>query len=241
MQSSSLNHPAVPSSELGRASESRLLDPSSHLYVDDYVQAVAPLTFHGAFAGRMEMSAPAADVAAYLDAHQDWFHRCAKPMTVEPICEHGYALVIGKFGSFGYEVEPKIGLLLLPQDHGVYRIQTIDVPDYTPPGYDVDFRAQLELREETIAEADGTTRVVTQVEWDLDLNVALHVPNFVRALPQGLIQSTGDRLLNQIVRQVSRRLTRKVQEDFHQTRQLPLPASAKQRTSWCRHQANESA
>jgi hypothetical protein len=41
------------------------------------------------------------------------------------------------------------------------------------------------------------------------------------------VQSTGDRLLNQIVRQVSRRLTRKVQEDFHQSLGIELPANVK--------------
>jgi hypothetical protein len=40
-------------------------------------------------------------------------------------------------------------------------------------------------------------------------------PKFIRRLPQGLIQGTGDRVLAQIVRQVSRRLTAKVQDDFH--------------------------
>jgi hypothetical protein len=38
-----------------------------------------------------------------------------------------------------------------------------------------------------------------------------------------LIKSTGDRLLTEIVRQVSPRLTYKVQQDFHEQRGLPLP------------------
>ncbi|MBV8885364.1 MAG: DUF1997 domain-containing protein, partial [Chroococcidiopsidaceae cyanobacterium CP_BM_RX_35] len=41
-------------------------------------------------------------------------------------------------------------------------------------------------------------------------------------LPNSLIQNTGDRLLHQIVKQVSRRLTYKVQEDFHKSRNLPF-------------------
>ena len=232
---SSLNPSHHPVTDVNLDGDAGVHDSAAHLCVDNYVNApAAPAAFHGAFAGRMEMAATAQDVAAYLDVHQDWFYRCAKPMTVETICENGYALVIGKFGAFGYEVEPKIGLHLLPQDQGIYRIQTIEIPDYTPPGYDVDFRAQLELREETVTDATGAAQAVTQVEWELDLTVELSLPGFLRALPQGLLQSTGDRLLNQIVRQVSRRLTRKVQEDFHSTRDLPLPASAKHRTSWCR-------
>ncbi|BAY27044.1 hypothetical protein NIES2100_68650 [Calothrix sp. NIES-2100] len=182
--------------------------------------SVATLTkFHVCHSDYMEMSAPAATVAEYLDTHALWFSRCAEPMKVQPLGENGYALIIGRFGSFGYEVEPKIGLELLPADEGVYRIHTIPIPDYRSPGYDVDYRASLQLVEK-LAE-------VTHVEWELDLTVELHFPRFIQRLPKSLIQSTGDRLLNQIVRQVSRRLTRKVQEDFHQSLGIPFCPTAK--------------
>lgn len=191
-----------------------------------------PACFHGAFASCMEMYADAATVSTYLDAHHAWFPRCAQPMTVDQIGENGYALTIGRFGSFGYEVEPKIGLNLLPQDHGIYRIQTISVPDYNPPGYDVDFQASLQLVEtkldataiETFKRANlAKPTHLTRVEWELDLKVMIQFPRFIQALPKSLVQSTGDRLLNQIVRQVSRGLTHKVQEDFHTTTGVPFP------------------
>ncbi|WP_425461531.1 DUF1997 domain-containing protein, partial [Hyella patelloides] len=38
------------------------------------------------------------------------------------------------------------------------------------------------------------------------------------------MQNTGDRLLAQIVRQISPRLTYKVQQDFHSSKGLPIPA-----------------
>ena len=151
-------------------------------------------------------------------------------MKAEPISENGYALVIGRFGSFGYEIEPKIGLDLLPQEEGVYRIRTIAFPDYTPIGYDVDFQASLSLLEHP-GEVDAT---MTHVEWTLDLEVTIHFPKFIHALPQGLIQTTGDRLLRQIVRQVSRRLTHKVQEDFHSSLGLAMPQPAKKKSLWAR-------
>ena len=37
------------------------------------------------FADLMEMRAPAAVVAAYLDRHEGWFRRCAAPMAVHPL------------------------------------------------------------------------------------------------------------------------------------------------------------
>ena len=68
-------------------------------------------------------------------------------MTVEAIGDNGYGLTVGKFKSLNHEVEPKIGLHLLPQEEGVYRIETIPVPGYEPTGYDVDFKAYMTLCE----------------------------------------------------------------------------------------------
>ncbi|MBD2312284.1 DUF1997 domain-containing protein [Desertifilum sp. FACHB-1129] len=179
---------------------------------------VEPTQFYTRYEDFMEMNASPEQVAAYLDVHEEWFTRCAHPMKVEPLGKNGYALVIGKFGSFGYEVEPKVGLELKPQDEGVYRIETREIPDYVAPGYEVDFKAAMEL-----LELPGTAQAMTRVQWQLDLTVSLRFPKFIHALPQSLIQKTGDRLLAQIVRQVSRRLTHKVQTDFHASRNLALP------------------
>ncbi|MBD2569007.1 DUF1997 domain-containing protein [Anabaena lutea] len=169
-------------------------------------------TFRSRYQDCMEMYAPVWKVAEYLDSHSSWFVRCAEPMKVQPLGENGYALVIGRFGAFGYEVEPKIGLELLDPEDGNYCIRTIPIPDYQAPGYDVDYNASLQLVE--------SAAEMTRVEWQLDLMVELHFPRFIQRLPHSLIQSTGDRLLHQIVRQVSRRLTRKVQEDFHQSQNI---------------------
>lgn len=188
---------------------------------------VATVTkFYGRYQDFMEMPASAEKVAEYLNNHASWFSRCAEPMKVQLLGENGYALVIGRFGAFGYDVEPKVGLELLPPDEGIYRIRTIPIPDYQPPGYDVDYRASLQLVENDTSTSIGE---VTRVEWELDLIVDLHFPKFIQRLPKSIIQSTGDRLLNQIVRQVSRRLTRKVQEDFHKSLEIPFPANSKQK------------
>jgi hypothetical protein len=185
-----------------------------------------PFLFTGDFAGRMDMAADRETVSKYLDDHRAWFLRCAHPMTATPLGENGYDLTVGHFGALGYDVEPKIGLNLLPQDQGVYRIETIPIPDYVAPGYEVDFRAALELNE-TTSEAGV---VLTQVDWELDLKVWVTFPRFIHALPKRIVQKTGDHLLSQIVRQVSRCLTHKVQEDFHETLALPFPESYRKRS-----------
>jgi Protein of unknown function (DUF1997) len=192
--------------------------------VNDVVQ------FKSRFVDCMEMYADAAMVAEYLDHHSEWFRRCAEPMTVEPVGKTGYILAIGRYGSLGFELEPKIGLNLLPGDAGVYRIETIPVPDYAPQGYDVDFKAAMELVEHdrTDQDTDAPDRM-TRVQWDLDLTVSIQFPKFIQALPSNLVLGTGEQLLKQIVRQVSRRLTHKVQEDFHSSRNLVFP---KQSRKW---------
>lgn len=202
-------------------------DAPSTLAESEYSHTDSPTRFHGKFTDCMEMYASASAVANYLDAHQGWFCRCAQPMKVEPVRKNAYALTIGRIGSFGYEVEPKVGLELVPPDEGIYRIKTIPVPNYITPGYDVDFQAIMELVETAPA---PSTKTMTRVEWELDLAVAVHFPKFVQRIPKSLIQNTGDRLLNNIVKQVSHRLTHKVQEDFHKSLGLPVPTKSKQAT-----------
>lgn len=215
------------------APEALLHVASSMPEADDSV-ANAATRFYGNFADCMEMYASAQTVANYLNDHQDWFCRCAQPMKVEPLGKNGYALAIGRFGSFGYEVEPKVGLELLPPDKGVYRIKTIPVPNYVAPGYDVQFNSAMELVETRLDSSNQNFQApeqcpgkITRVEWSLDLAVYVQFPKFIHRLPKSVVQSTGDRLLHQIVRQVSRRLTYKVQEDFHKSLSIPFPVKSK--------------
>jgi hypothetical protein len=208
---------------------------SSVTQVPDSASEVSLFRSH--FQGSMEMYAEAEKVTAYLDDHQNWFTCCAHPMKVESLGRNAYALVIGRFGSFGYEVEPKIGLELLPQENQIYRIRTIPIPNYVAPGYEVDFQASQtfvevpasEYFQEHEHEGDYLPKAVTCVDWELELTVGIRFPRFIQKLPQSLIQSTGDSLMRQVVRQVSRRLTHKVQQHFHTSLGLPIPKKLKKR------------
>ncbi len=177
-----------------------------------------PFCFSYRFTDTMLMGADVKTVGKYLDAHQGWFTRCAHPMTVKPIGANGYDLTIGTFDSFGYIVEPKIGLELLPQESAVYRIRTVDIPDYAPLGYEVSFNAEMRL----VEVVDGD-KLGTKVDWDLDLHVYIQFPKFIYKLPIKVIQGTGNKVLKQIVNRVSRQLTHKVQEDFHGNLGLKIP------------------
>lgn len=230
-------HPIEPqSADISDVIHQASVVPSaSYTQTEDTAQPVnEPTKFYSRYVDSMEMNADVDTVSRYLDRHQEWFYRCALPMKTEAIGKNSYALVIGRFGSFGFEVEPKIGLDLLPQEDGVYRIETVPVPDYAPVGYDVDFKAAMELvdisAEQTSSDdsqEDTFSTPVTRVQWQLDLTVFIQFPRFIHALPKPLIQSTGDRVLQQVVRQVSGRLTRKVLEDFHGSHNLPIPKKSK--------------
>ncbi|WP_019509248.1 DUF1997 domain-containing protein [Pleurocapsa sp. PCC 7319] len=190
--------------------------------------------FEVSFNGRMDMYSDSDTVAEYLNAHEGWFCRCAQPMKVESLGDNGYVLTVGKYGSFGYEVEPKIGVVLNPPVGKVYQMHTIPLSDYEAPGYKVNYQASMELNEMPVDNQEIATnkffskkqvlpRTITQVNWKLDLAVEVEFPKFIHKLSSSLIQSTGDRVLGQIVRQISPRLTYKVQQDFHESHNLPIP------------------
>ena len=215
-------------------SHNTFLDPTSdsmQLTYNNSVEQQKTFVFSVCFNGRMDMYSDVETVAEYLNAHEGWFCRCAQPMKVEPLNENGYILTVGKFGSFGYEVEPKMGVVLNPPVDCVYLMQTIPIPD-CDEGYEVNYRANLKLEEvagDTVAKSGGLFNKVnvperiTKVNWDLDLTVKVEFPAFISKLSPNLIQATGDRLMAQIIRQVSPRLTYKVQQDFHQSQGLAMP------------------
>ena len=216
MQSNFIHNSTFDTSKLSEDNNSTQVN--NNVVLPSQVALQKPFEFQSHFHGSMVMYSDAQTVANYLDEHQGWFRRCAQPMKVESLDNNGYTLVIGRFGSFGYHVEPKIAVVLLPPEGHTYRMHSIPVPDYTPVGYDVDYQASLTLHEEPNLKDhnhNNTTNLITRVEWQLQLGVAIQFPQFIYKLPPSLIQKTGDHLLGKIVNQVSHRLTSKVQQDFH--------------------------
>ena len=194
-----------------------------HLHYEDYVELYAPATI----------------VADYVAGHSSWFGRCAHPMKVSPLSDNAYDLLLGRYGAFKFELEVRIGLELVPSEtFGVYSIRSIPLQNYSPPGYEVDFQGTFDLREMPVNPSSWAAvfsegakppipSAMTRWEWQLDLNVGVQFPQFIRAMPPSLIRNTGDRLLMRIVREISRRLAIRVQADFHKTFNLPFPQSEK--------------
>jgi len=186
----------------------------------------------------MELYVDVETVAKHFASHRNWFCQCAHPMKVKPLGENGYDLLIGKFGSFGYQVEARVGLELLPPDSaGIYKIKNIKVPNYTPPGYEIKFQSEMKLvelaTEQFCSQKEiqklGLPHVITGAKWDLDLTVGVKFPEFIQKMSPALIEKTGNNLLLKIVRQVSRCLSHKTQIDFHTTYNLPFPKQRKRK------------
>jgi hypothetical protein len=196
------------------------------------------IAFHTGFIGSMDMYGDKAAVSRYLDAHEGWFCRCAEPMKTYPIGNNGYVMTVGRYGAFGYEVEPKIAVVLDPPVDGVYYTRSIPIPDEPFLGYSVDYKAVMKLHEIPAREAGGELQkifqqhgteipeTITRVTWELQMEVAVRFPKFIYKISRSILQKTGDKLLAQIVRQVSPRLTHKVQQDFHSALNLPLPPAS---------------
>ena len=226
MQSKSLDNPQNTCLKIS-------LPDSMQLTCTESIKQQKTFVFEVSFQGQMDMYSDVDTVTEYLNAHEGWFCRCAQPMKVEPLANNGYILTVGKYGSFGYEVEPKIGVVLNPAVDRIYLMHTIPIPD-CDDGYEVNYRASMKLEEIAPNIASPANKKlfskksvipdrITQVTWDLDLKVRVNFPQFITKLSPSLIQKTGDRLLSQIVRQVSPRLTYKVQQDFHLSHNLPMP------------------
>lgn len=195
-----------------------------------------PVIFHTDFTGIMEMYSDLETVTNYLNDHQGWFVRCAAPMKAEPFGENGYTLIIGHYGAFGYEVDPQMSVILEPPQALHYAMYSVPNPAFNHPGYEVDYRSEMQIEPLNVNEASkGLEKVfqesgitplpetITRINWNLHLEVKVRFPQFIYRLPMNIIIKTGDRLLAQIIKQVSPRLSYKVQKDFHTRFNLPIP------------------
>ncbi|MBE9222255.1 DUF1997 domain-containing protein [Cyanobacterium stanieri LEGE 03274] len=203
-----------------------------------------PMGFRTKFRGIMDMYSDRKTVTDYLNNHQGWFVRCASPMKVEPFSENGYTLTVGRYGAFGYEVEPQMSVILEPPMGEHYTMYSVTNPESGNDGYEVDYYSVMDI--ETISgdsiEVNDNYCLppeITRINWELDLRVRVYFPKFIYKIPTNMIQSTGDRLLSQIVKQVSPRLSFKVQKDFHSHFDLPIPPK-KSRTCEIVKQTNQS-
>lgn len=195
-----------------------------------------PIPFQTHFQGIMDMFANIETVRDYLNHHEGWFVRCASPMKAEPFGDNGYTLTIGHYGSFGYELDPRMTVVFNIPKEDYYVTNSIPNPNAEDKRYTVDYQSTMDIKEISTSDIginiekiykkhnlEEIPTVITRIHWQLDLKVEVKFPNFIYKLPLKLIKSTGDRLLTEIVKQISPRLSYKVQNDFHTGLKLPIP------------------
>jgi len=153
------------------------------------------LGFQTHFAGSMDMYSNQDTVADYLGAHEGWFCRCAEPMKTLPFGDNGYIITIGKYGAFGYELEPKIAVVLDLPVNGVYHTRSVPIPDQPFLGYLVDYQAIMKLEEMPLSspsqEIEAIFRqrgreipeLITQVTWDCVWMLWLSFPSLSIKFP----------------------------------------------------------
>lgn len=179
------------------------------------------------YAGGLQLYSDPDQVRDYLADHSGWFCRCAHPIQTEPLGADGYILNLGNYRFFEQVVMPRFGLFLIAEPTGGYWIQTIREIETHSLGYEVDFHSEMTLVDApTVAEipkhlVNSDSRKSTWIVWNLKLVVTVYLPRVIQKLPRSLVRAVAFRLLDQTVRQISRRLSTKVQTDFHQTRQIP--------------------
>ncbi len=176
------------------------------------------------YTGYLELNSSAKVVDEYIKNHHYWFPRCADPLKVVAIGQNGYDILVGKYGALKFEIEVRLGLELLPPNsQGIYKINSINLPNYTPPGYGIDFKGSFKLTEIPLQKKNflsmlGFNReqsVMTRWDYQLDLQVKIKFPKFILRLPESVIKNTGDRIILQVVNEVSRRLSERVKNEFH--------------------------
>lgn len=195
-----------------------------------------PISFQSSFCGIVEMYSDEDTVTNYLNDHQGWFVRCASPMKAEPFGDNGYTLIIGNYGAFGYNVNPQMSVILESSQSKYYSMYSVNNPDFNYSGYEVDYRSNMSIESIPLCQASvGIEKVysqygknflpenITKINWHLDLQVKVRFPPFIYKIPMSIIQNTGDRLLSQIIKQISPHLSYKMQKDFHCRFDLPIP------------------
>ncbi len=219
--------------------EPQLVIPEEGLSEKSNINSRPIVSFQTYFTGIMEMYADEKTVCEYLNEHQGWFIRCAKPMKAIPYGENGYTLIVGNYGALGYYVEPQMSVIIEPPHSKRYAMYSVNNPQIEHPGYEVNYRSDLEIESIPVSlAAKGIEKVfrkhtqaklpeqITKINWQLNLKVKVQFPAFIYRLPMSMIESTGNRLLTQIVKQVSPSLSHKVQKDFHSRMNLPIPPAS---------------
>ncbi|GAB4218538.1 MAG: DUF1997 domain-containing protein [Synechococcales cyanobacterium] len=162
--------------------------------------------------GQVDLETPVEDLADYLRHHQEWIHRCFKPLKVNPLGEGNYRLHFFRIGGLGFELEPHFAISIWEEPLHQFRLDSLDLPEDEPLPYHVDCQATFRIEQ-----LPDTDRPITRVFWGLVLKIDIELPGFLQVLSRSLVQKVGIKVVNQVTRSMSDRLTHNVCTDFYRS------------------------
>lgn len=160
--------------------------------------------------GQVDMQTKRESLAAYLQEHQKWIDRCFKPLKVFPLSDSTYKLQFFRIGGLGFELEPCFGVKIWSEKHYMFRLSSIELPSDADLPYTVDCQSYFQLEE---LPESGMTRV----NWDLELDIWMELPRFLAAFPYNLVYNVGAKVVRQVTRRMSDRLTHNVCTDYYRS------------------------
>ncbi len=181
--------------------------------------------------GQVDLQTDAPTFATYLDSHRDWMERCFKPLKVLPLTDDSYKVQFFRIAGLGLEVEPCFGIQLWSEDRSLFRLRSIELPMEAETPYQITCLSSFRLEPLEPASplsgysaggfvretSRGSSPPMIRVHWHLNLLVGMELPGLVKSLPSAFVHRVASRIVNQVTRSMSERLTRNVCSDFYQT------------------------
>ncbi len=168
--------------------------------------------------GEVDLETDQATLADYLTQHSRWIERCFKPLQVYPLAADAYKLQFFRIGGLGFELEPCFGVQIWSEGDSLFRLGSIELPSDEGLPYRVQCQSSFRLEEispTTRKDPKRQAPIVTRVHWHLYLNIHMDLPGFLQALPYSLVHRVGSKVVQQVTRNMSDRLTHNVCSDFY--------------------------
>lgn len=163
--------------------------------------------------GWVDMDTEREPLAVYLRQHPKWVARCFKPLKVDQLSERTYRLQFFRMGGLGFHLEPCFGIEIWPDEDYLFALSSIELPTDADLPYQVDCSSSFLLEERQSGQA-----VQTRVNWELKLDIQMHLPGFLLALPRRQVIAVGQGVVNQVARSMCNRLTRNICTDYDRYR-----------------------
>jgi hypothetical protein len=174
--------------------------------------------------GQVDLQTDLPRLADYLQNHRDWIDHCFKPLKVEALSANTYKLQFFRIGGLGFELEPCFGVKIWADEGNIFRLSSIELPSDAHLPYKVDCQSYFRLEELSRSEGqdqpdqkEDSHPTLTRVHWDLQLCIQMELPGFLLALPRNLVHRVGTKVVVQVTRSMSDRLTHNVCTDFYKS------------------------